>query len=273
MSDQRTLCLWNLGWLPPTVEATTLAWERRWIASEWQDLVRTAAPIASVTELQSALEHLVTASPQPFTSPRTWLVEEMGLEALQRLLSEYAIDGLTEASAMFAIVPRLQGRAQAAVMRILIDEFGCGNPQRVHAELYRQLLQELGLSTDLKEYLDTVNEESLAFVNVYHWLTKRAPRVDAYLGALAYTEMAIPTSFASFAVACERLGIRQRTYFTEHVHIDPYHTQDALLALNAMAEEGRLDVQEAWLGALLAHKVSECAFTAALRTARGGDAW
>lgn len=269
MSNQRTLCVFNLGWLPSTAAASTLAWERQWIACVWNDLTRTAAPIKTVTALQAAIEQLVAESAQSPTSSSTWLTAEMDREALARLLGEYAIDGLTEASAMFAIVPRLQGQAQAAVMRILIDEFGCGNPQRVHAALYRQLLQELGLSTDLHVYLDTVNVESLAFVNVYHWLTKRAPRVDAYLGALAYTEMAIPASFASLALACERLGIRQRTYFTEHVHIDPYHTQDALLALNAMAEAGLLDVQEAWVGALLAQQMGERAFAAALRTAQG----
>lgn len=265
MSEQRTLCAFNLGWLPPSAAASTLAWEEQWITTGWQALAQTARPVSSVAELQMALEHLVS---QPSASSSSWLAEEMSLHAFKTLLGEYAVDGLTEANAMFAIIPRLQGRAQAAVMRILIDEFGCGNPHRVHAALYRQVLQELGLSTDLKLYLHMVNDESLAFVNLYHWLTTRAPRVDAYLGALAYTEMVIPMSYTSFVAACERLGIHQRTYFTEHVHIDPYHTQDALLALNVMAAEDCLDVQEAWRGALLAHEVGERAFTAALRKAR-----
>ena len=114
-----------------------------------------------------------------------------------------------------------------------------------------------------------MNAASLAFVNLYHYLTKRAPRVDFYLGALAYTEMVIPTSFTSFAAACQRLGIRPRAYFTEHIHIDAYHTRDALLALEAMAAESALDVQAAWMGALLAQTVSDLAFDAAIGKAKG----
>lgn len=139
----------------------------------------------------------------------------------------------------------------------------------MHAELYRQLLLELGLSDDLRDYLETVDEASLAFVNLYHYLTKRAPQVDFYLGALAYTEMIIPTSFTSFAAACQRLGIRRRAYFTEHIHLDAYHTRDALLALEAMAAESTLDVPAAWMGALLAQTVGDLAFDAAISKARG----
>jgi hypothetical protein len=76
-------------------------------------------------------------------------------------------------------------------------------------------------------------------------------------------------SFAGFATACQRLGIRHRAYFTEHIHIDAYHTRDALLALETMAAAGQLTVQAAWEGALMAQIVGESTFVAAVRKARG----
>jgi hypothetical protein len=267
MSTHSELLLHNLGWLSASAETRVLTWERDWMADLVRHVRQQASPIGTVALLHSALEELVYG--QPPSPASQWLAHEMSREQLQMLMSEYAIDGLTEAIAMFAIIPRLQGTAQSAVMRVLIDEFGCGNPQRVHSELFRKLLHELALPDDLQVYLGTVNEESLAFVNLYHYLTKRAPHVDWYLGALAYTEMVIPVSFAGFATACQRLGIRHRAYFTEHIHIDAYHTHDALLALEAMAAAGRLTVQAAWEGALMAQSVGESAFVAAVRKAGG----
>lgn len=207
MPEQRDLLLLNLGWLPHSSKAAVVEFERQWIEDLRRQVSLPPAPIHALDELKAVLAGLVGRSQQSPSPNSMFVAQDMSFEQFRTIIREYAIDGLTEATAMFAIVPRLRGTVQAAVMRILIDEFGCGNPQRVHAELYRQLLLELGLSDDLRDYLETVNEESLAFVNLYHYFTKRAPQVDLYLGALAYTEMIIPTSFTSFAAACQRLGI------------------------------------------------------------------
>lgn len=270
MPDQNELLSLNLGWLPRSHEAAVLEFEGRWIEDLCSQVALTPAPLHSINAWKTALEDLVSRSQLPPSPHSLFVAQEMSVDQFRTILREYAIDGLTEATAMFAIVPRLRGTAQAAVMRILIDEFGCGNPTRVHAELYRLLLLELGLSDRLRDYLGTVNAESLAFVNLYHYLTKRAPHVAYYVGALVYTEMVIPTSFTSFDAACQRLGIHQRAYFTEHMHIDAYHTADALLALEALAAEATLDLQAAWVGALLAQHTGDRAFEAAVSKARGG---
>lgn len=194
----------------------------------------------------------------------------MPLEQFRLFAQEYAPDGLTEANAMFAAVPRIHGAAKFPVMRILSDEFGKGQESRSHAVLYRNLLAELKLPAEVQKYSEQVSEESYAFVNVYHWMTKRADKIDYYLGALAFSESVVPWSFKCLVDACERLGIKKKEYFTEHVHVDPYHTKEAFSALEILAGEGKLDLRAALIGAHLAKLISEQAFENAVKKCAKG---
>ncbi|MBW0011534.1 MAG: iron-containing redox enzyme family protein, partial [Pseudonocardiales bacterium] len=133
----------------------------------------------------AALEGLLDGE-QKGTPAGHYLAEEASREQFTLVVREFALDGLTEAQNFFPIIPRLPIRAQMAVMRVLIDEFGCGNLQQAHSQLYRNLLTELGLPLDLNHYLDHTSDETYAFLNVFYWLTQRVPDVEYFLGALAY---------------------------------------------------------------------------------------
>ncbi|HZI14515.1 MAG TPA: iron-containing redox enzyme family protein [Myxococcus sp.] len=249
------------------LESPALSYEGAWLsgllkeleegyAGEWP---RTAA------DFNAAFKTLLERDQATPSEGSRFVAESATREQFRSLLSEYALDGLTEAQAMFAVLPRLDPATQAPVMRILIDEFGCGNPARVHSTLYGNLLSELRLPTALEPYLTERCPESFAFVNVYHWLTKRAPTVDYYLGALVWTESVIPSSFQCYVQACERLGIQNHHYFSEHVHIDAYHARDALLALHKRDKACGVDFRHAWLGVLLARRVGDGAFLEIIR--------
>ncbi|MBW0008966.1 MAG: iron-containing redox enzyme family protein [Pseudonocardiales bacterium] len=153
-------------------------------------------------------------------------------------------------------------------MRVLIDEFGCGNLQQTHSQLYRNLLTELELPLDLNRYLDHTSDETYAFLNVFYWLTQRAPDVEYFLGALAYLEASIPAAFTVQVRACERLGITHGRYYSEHVHIDDFHRKEMQLAIRECGATRAMDPTKLWIGALLLSELIGTAFEAAVRRAR-----
>ena len=57
---------------------------------------------------------------------------------------------LREADPHTWAIPRLAGRAKAALVEIQIDEYGGGRPERMHAELFRTTMRELGLDDHVR---------------------------------------------------------------------------------------------------------------------------
>lgn len=218
-------------------------------------------------EFRDRLGQLLRCDARAPSTDARFLATHATRDQFQQIVREYAPDGLTEASAMCYAVPRLHAAAQMCVARVWVDEYGCGNLRRAHSQLYRDLLEELGLSTRLEDHVPSVNQASLAAVNLWHWLTRRAPVLDYYLGALAYVEAAVPAAFSCFVRTCARLGVVQHHYFTEHVHIDDYHARDALKAVQLTHCAAGLDFGKVWTGVRLARRLGNQAFSAAVRRA------
>lgn len=258
MSTQLELFQWNLkGNIPDSPKLRQF--ELDWLSGLVTEITAQLVSPRTISDLKKSISELVTPSSLDQT-----IAEKVSLPQFKTLIREYAPDGLTEAFAMCSAIPRLNGDAQASVIRILLDEFGRGTRNKQHSELYRNLLAELGLPTEVGEYTDN-NEESFAFVNLYHWLTKRAVKIDYYLGALAFSEMVIPGAFKPFLMACERMGVGAKGYFSEHIKIDVYHTKEAFSVLETLANKSELDFYSAYLGARLAKVVGDKALTAALK--------
>lgn len=187
-----------------------------------------------------------------------YIANHIDLAGLKKLIACYGVDGLTEAQAMFAAVPRLPLAAQMPLMRIIIDEFGCGNLQKTHTQFFINLLKELNLPDDLRWYVDHSADESFEFVNIYHWLTSRAPSIDYYLGALAYTEGIIPYSFKYYLQCCDRLSIKHSDYFSEHIHIDgEFHYREALNVIKIFQQSNPINWSRVWSGVQLARKFGD----------------
>jgi Iron-containing redox enzyme len=80
-------------------------------------------------------------------------------------------------------------------------------PPRAHSRLHMDLLEELGLSTDLDDHAPTTGPEPLAFVNLFYWLSAQADTPAWFFGALAHLEASIVHGFTCYVAACERLGV------------------------------------------------------------------
>lgn len=241
--------------------------EQSWIMPLVTAIEADTPALASRAEWIQALDDLL-AQERAGSAAGDYLAERASREMFTELVAEFALDGLTEAQNFFPAVARLPIRAQMPVMRVLIDEFGCGNINQAHSQLYRNLLAELGLPLDLDDYLDCTSDETYAFLNVFYWLTQRAPHVEYFLGALAYLEASIPTAFAYYARACERLGIENSRYYTEHMHIDSFHMQEMQIAIREYDAAHGVDPTRVWVGARLLSGLLGTAFDAAVERAR-----
>ncbi|XYH95777.1 iron-containing redox enzyme family protein [Sorangium sp. So ce1128] len=266
--DQKQLFLYNRSSGDALRRDEILDAERRWVDAAVSAREVSAQAVSSRAELFAALrDRLEEERASPLESA-AFVADGATLTQFKVIVAEFAVDGLTEAESFLPIVQRLPFKAQMAVLRVLIDEFGGGNADRAHSQLYRDLLSELRMPLDINGYLDEINEESFAFSNIFYWLVQRAPRVEYFLGALAYLESSVPISFGCFSAACDRLGIASSLYYTEHIHIDQYHARELKTAIREVEDVAGIDFRKVWVGVDVASAILAQAFEAAVDKAR-----
>jgi hypothetical protein len=266
--SQRDLFAVNRVPVGPRSYEALVSFESAWMDKLLTPLTEETAGLHSFEQFKDLLDRLIRKEADDTPPSAAYLAQEMDREQFKMLVEQFAIDGLTEAQAFPAIIPRLPIRAQMPIQRILIDEFGCGNLDQMHTNLYCQLLEELGSPIHLDYFVQLAIDPVFEFVNIFHWMTKRAPDVEYFLGALSWFEGVVPIFFKPYVDACERLGIAAHRYFSEHIHIDQYHAQSALLAIREAAKSEPIDYKEVWIGAQLAQSVAGRAFDAAVEVTR-----
>ncbi|MFE5511564.1 iron-containing redox enzyme family protein [Streptomyces sp. NPDC056529] len=239
--------------------------EERWILPAARAYEASAPRFGSAGELLNGLKDFLAEEEAALPESATFLAEHATLEQFTTVVRQFALDGLTESESLLPVVPRLPYRSAMAVFRVLIDELGCGNEEKAHSQLYRDLLTELGLSLRLEDYLDETVPECYAYVNMFHWLASRASSPQYFLGAYAYFETSVLYAFQSFARAAKRLGIRNDAYYTEHLYIDSYHSSHMRTAIRALDEP---DLAKIWAGVRLASDIVGTATEAAVARAR-----
>ncbi|MBO0797339.1 MAG: iron-containing redox enzyme family protein [Blastocatellia bacterium] len=269
--SQRDMFLANRERLGPQSYEELISYEAVWMDKLLSPLTDQSVGVQSFEQFRGLLKELIEKESDNPPLSAIFLAQEMSLKQFKGLVEQFAVDGLTEAQAFPAIIPRLPIRAQMPIQRILIDEFGCGNLEQMHTYLYCLLLEELGSPLDLDYFVGIAIDPVFEFVNVFHWMTKRAPDVEYFLGALSWFEGVVPIFFKPYVEACDRLGIKAHHYFSEHIHIDHYHAQSALLAIREAAKSVPIDYKKVWVGAQLAQLVAGQAFDAAVELTRGGE--
>jgi hypothetical protein len=267
-TDQRTLYRYNRSVPSKEDYRDLLDIERRWVVRRAAEFERRAPGFASRAELMSALEGLLRKEEASPSESDRFLAEEASLEQFKVVVAEFAVDGLVESQSHLGIIPRLPAKARMAVFRVLVDEFGGGNDEQEHAALYRKLVTELGMPTDLDYYVERAGEQSFAYVNLFHWLASRAPAPEYFLGAYAYFESSVLYAFRCFAAATERLGIENGKYYTEHLYIDNFHSKQMQQAIRALEIEREVDLAKVWTGIELTSATVAEATEAAVAKAR-----
>jgi hypothetical protein len=138
---------------------------------------------------------------------------------------------LKEADPHTWAIPRIAGPAKAAMVEIQADEYGGGRAERMHAKLFSDVLEALGLDTGYGAYLDRVPGVTLATVNLMSLFGLHRRLRGAACGHLTAFEMTSTEPNRRYAKGLRRLGFddpRATEFFDEHVEADAAHEALAL---------------------------------------------
>ncbi|MFB6806952.1 iron-containing redox enzyme family protein [Streptomyces sp. NPDC056387] len=146
-------------------------------------------------------------------------------------LREYAalrsLYHLKEADPHAWVIPRLTGRAKAAMVAIEYDEFGAGRADRIHAQLFADLMTDLGLDPSYGRYLDHAPAPLLATVNLMSLFGLHRSLRGALVGHFACVEVTSSPGSRRLAKAMRRSGAGPAAehFYAEHVEADAVHEQ------------------------------------------------
>jgi hypothetical protein len=146
-------------------------------------------------------------------------------------------------------IPRLTGRAKAALVEIQYDEYGGGVAARMHAALFARTLLALGLDDAYGAYLDVVPASTLATVNVISLFGLHRRLRGALVGHLAAFEMTSSIPNRRYADGLRRLGLGRRAteFYEERVEADAVHEQVAVVDLCGSLVAAEPDLHDAVL--------------------------
>ncbi|MFD7027885.1 iron-containing redox enzyme family protein [Streptomyces sp. NPDC059917] len=146
-------------------------------------------------------------------------------------LREYAalrsLYHLKEADPHVWVIPRLTGRAKAAMVAVEYDEFGAGRAEHIHARLFADLMVDLDLDPAYGRYLDQAPAPLLATVNVMSLFGLHRALRGALVGHFACVEITSSPGSRRLAKAMRRCGAGPAAehFYAEHVAADAVHEQ------------------------------------------------
>jgi hypothetical protein len=127
-------------------------------------------------------------------------------------------------------IPRLRGRAKAAMVAIQHDEYGGGVVDEVHAELFAVTMEAFGLDPTYGAYVDCLPGVTLATDNLPTLLGLHRELAAACVGHLALFEMTSVGPMGRYSQALAQHGVAgdARRFYDVHVEADAIHERVAL---------------------------------------------
>lgn len=206
---------------------------------EWHpDLVRLTADLEARYEaaLRADVGLLPVVTPDTMATGLRQLLDGAGGPSLSSFLeSQGTLDQLRE----FAIhrsayqrkeadphtwaIPRLSGRAKAAIIEIQSDEYGNGRLGEAHADLFADTMVALDLDPTYGAYVDDLPGVTLATVNLVTFLGLHRRLRGALVGHLAAFEMTSVGPMGRYARTLRRLGRGGHEFYDVHVEADAHH--------------------------------------------------
>ena len=155
------------------------------------------------------------------------------VEQLLEFLVHRSAYQLKEADPHSWAIPRLDGPAKAALVEVQADEYGGGRPERVHARLFADSMEAVGLDPAYGAYIDHIPAVTLATVNLMSLCGLHRRLRGAIVGHLALFEMTSSIPNRRYGDALRRLGYGEAAtaFFDEHVEADAVHENIAAVDL------------------------------------------
>ncbi|KRF11379.1 hypothetical protein ASG90_16620 [Nocardioides sp. Soil797] len=184
-------------------------------------------------------------------------------------MRQRSIYHLKESDPQSFVLPRVDGPVKAALAELQYDEYGAGRPELLHASMFAEAMDAIGLDSTYGAHIDEAGALTLAVNNVMSMFALRRRLRGAALGHLAAFEATSSAPCRRIVSGVERLGLPEatRAYFDEHIEADAVHEQLAIRNICGVLVEGEPHLAEDVLfGAASCLKVDEIAGTALVDT-------
>jgi hypothetical protein len=205
---------------------------------EWEpSLIRVRRELEHAFE--TALRHSVPTSDPPDDIPRAlrmladsdqgpsladYLQNRATFDEFKEFVVHRSAYHLKESDPHSWAIPRLTGKPKAALLEIQYDEYGSGDPARIHAQLFANTMEALGLDPTYGAYIDVIPGITLATVNLMTLFGLNRRLRGAAMGHLAFFEMTSSVPNRKFGNGLRRLECHHATeFFDEHVEADAVH--------------------------------------------------
>ena len=211
----------------PSLLALRAELERR-----FEDALRREVPVPETgVPVDLALRAIEDADEAPSLSQH---LERHGtLEHYLEFVAHRSAYQLKEADPHSWALPRLTGGPKAAMVEIQADEYGGGDPDRIHAVLFARAMDALGLDSRYGAYVDHLPAATLATVNLMSMFGLHRRLRGAIVGHLALFEMTSSIPNRRYANGLRRLGYGgdATAFYDEHVVADAVHENVAAVDL------------------------------------------
>ena len=208
---------------------------RRELETCFEAALRAAVPQPplpdSPNDMDLALRAVAEADDGPSLS--RYLEREATFHQVLEFVAHRSAYQLKEADPHSWAMPRLYGGPKAALVQIQADEYGGGVADRIHAQLFADTMDELGLDSRYGAYVDHLPAATLATVNLMSLFGLHRRLCGAIVGHLALFEMESSVPNRRYASGLRRLGCGERAtaFFDEHVLADAIHESVAAVDL------------------------------------------
>ncbi len=151
------------------------------------------------------------------------------LEQWREYLTVKSVYHLKEGDPHTWAIPRISGRAKAAMVEIQANEYGGGSVERMHSQLFAGMLRDLGLDDTYGALWDDAPAVTFASVNTMSLFGLHRRWRAACLGHLTAVEMTSSEPSRRYSLGLRRLGFSPGTavFYDEHVEADAVHEQIA----------------------------------------------
>ncbi len=199
-------------------------------------------------------------APTPGGGLARFIAKNASIEQASEFLIQRSVYTLREADPHSWAIPRLTGRAKAALVEIQADEYGGGDVSRMHSAVFAATMRGAGLDDSYAAYLDAVPAATIASLNMMSMFGLNRRLRGAIVGHLAAFEMTSSLPNRSYADGFRRLGFGDDVtdYFDVHVEADAVHEQIAARDLaGALVESEPALIRDVFFGAAACLHVDE----------------
>lgn len=168
------------------------------------------------------------------------------------LLRLRSIYHLKESDPTAWVVPRLPVVAKAALAELQYDEYGAGDPHRLHHQMFARGMEAVGLRAEYGAYVDDAPVEVLEVNNAMSLFGLHRRLRGAAVGHLAAFEATSSVPARQMAQGLRRIGLAEEMvgYYAEHVTADAVHEQLAVRSIcGDLAEAEPEQADEIFFGA------------------------